>query len=51
MIEVDSAELGDLGLPYLQLVISDSSNVTYASAIVVLSGMHNSYQKTASVTV
>lgn len=50
-IEVDSAELEDVGLPYLQLVIADSGNATIASAVVVLSGLRNSYLKSASATV
>lgn len=50
-IEVDAAELEDIGLPYLQVVIADSGNVTYAQITAVLSALRNSYQKSSSVTV
>lgn len=50
-IEIDSAELEDVGLPYLEVVIADSGNVTIASAVAVLSGLRYGIQAGASVTV
>ena len=48
-IEIDSAELPD-GSPWLQLSVTDSGNVTYMSAIAVLSGNRFQFQKGATAT-
>jgi hypothetical protein len=50
VIEVDSAEIDYLGdsngtdYPYLQLVIADSGNTTYMSAVAICSGQRYAYQ-------
>jgi hypothetical protein len=56
-IELDSSELNFLGdgdssdLPYLQLSVADGSNADFVSAVAILSGLRNQYQKNPTQTV
>lgn len=57
VIELDSAEVDQLGdsdgaaYPYVQLQITDSGNVTYASAVAILSGVRQQYEGGVHTTV
>ena len=48
VIELDSAELAD-GSPYVQVVIADSGNTTYAAILVVLSGGRDQRAQSSTV--
>ena len=50
-IEIDSALLEDVSLPYIQVVIADSGNVTYCGVVAILSGLRYAYRGSPSVTV